>query len=71
MEVVHDECTRIGGELTCVWIMLTLLYREQIKEATGWEVDLLSKEDEGRIGAMGVASSFDSVDGLVMDLGGK
>jgi retrograde regulation protein 2 len=32
---------------------------------------MLSKEDEGRIGAMGVASSFDSVDGLVMDLGGR
>ena len=46
-------------------------YRRQIKEATGWDVDMLPKEAEGRIGAMGVASSFPSVEGLVMDLGGK
>jgi retrograde regulation protein 2 len=45
-------------------------YRRQIKEATGWDVDLLPKEIEGRVGALGVASSFASVDGLVMDLGG-
>lgn len=45
-------------------------FRKQIKDATGWEVDMLPKEAEGRIGAMGVASSFASVDGLVMDLGG-
>jgi retrograde regulation protein 2 len=45
-------------------------YRRQIKAATGWEVDMLPKEAEGRIGAMGVASSFSEVDGLVMDLGG-
>ena len=46
-------------------------YRKQIKDATGWEVKLLPKEAEGRIGALGVASSFEAVDGLVMDLGGK
>ena len=45
-------------------------YRRQIKDATGWEVDMLPKEAEGKIGAMGVASSFSEVDGLVMDLGG-
>ncbi|KIV81809.1 hypothetical protein PV11_03963 [Exophiala sideris] len=45
-------------------------FRKQIMDATGWEVDMLPKEAEGRIGAMGVASSFASVDGLVMDLGG-
>lgn len=32
---------------------------------------MLKKEEEGRVGAMGVASSFERVDGLVMDLGGK
>jgi retrograde regulation protein 2 len=52
-------------------------FRGRIREETGWEVDLLSKEMEGRIGAMGVASGFgsgedgDGVEGLVMDLGGK
>ncbi|KIW99100.1 uncharacterized protein Z519_00763 [Cladophialophora bantiana CBS 173.52] len=45
-------------------------FRQQIKEATGWVVDMLPKEAEGSIGAMGVASSFASVEGLVMDLGG-
>ncbi|KAJ9247821.1 hypothetical protein DTO207G8_7824 [Paecilomyces variotii] len=45
-------------------------FRARIKESTGWDVSLLSKEDEGRIGALGVASSFASVEGLVMDLGG-
>ena len=42
----------------------------KIKEATGWNTRMLSKEDEGRIGALGVASSFSAVEGLVMDLGG-
>jgi retrograde regulation protein 2 len=45
-------------------------YRQQIKRATGWDVDMLPKEIEGRIGALGIASSFAEVDGLVMDLGG-
>ncbi|KAF2478069.1 Ppx-GppA-domain-containing protein [Lindgomyces ingoldianus] len=45
-------------------------FRSQIKDATGWTVELLPKEMEGRIGAYGVASSYDQVRGLVMDLGG-
>ncbi|KAE8148058.1 major facilitator superfamily domain-containing protein [Aspergillus avenaceus] len=45
-------------------------FRGRIKERTGWEVRLLSKEDEGRIGALGIASSASSVAGLAMDLGG-
>ena len=44
--------------------------RAQIHQATGWEVEMLPKEVEGKLGAMGVASSFSSVHGLVMDLGG-
>lgn len=46
-------------------------FREEIRQATGWTVEMLSKEEEGRIGAMGIASSFADVRGLVMDLGGK
>lgn len=42
----------------------------QINEVTGWPVEMLAKEEEGRIGAMGVASSFSTLKGLVMDLGG-
>ncbi|KAI9376232.1 major facilitator superfamily domain-containing protein [Aspergillus egyptiacus] len=45
-------------------------FRAQIKERTGWDVRLLSKEDEGRIGALGIASSSREVAGLAMDLGG-
>lgn len=42
----------------------------RIRDSIGWETRLLSKEDEGRIGALGVASSSAIVSGLVMDLGG-
>ncbi|KAI5853569.1 Ppx/GppA phosphatase family-domain-containing protein [Tricharina praecox] len=45
-------------------------FREAIEEATGWKVELLSKADEGKIGAWGVASSLNEISGLVMDLGG-
>lgn len=45
-------------------------FRDRIHRATGLTVELLSKADEGRIGAEGVASSFSEVNGLVMDLGG-
>ncbi|RJE26497.1 retrograde regulation protein 2 [Aspergillus sclerotialis] len=45
-------------------------FRRRITERTGWEVQLLSKEEEGRIACSGVASSGRRVRGLVMDLGG-
>ena len=45
-------------------------FRKRIEDQTGWKVELLSKEDEGRLGAMGVASSSASTSGLVMDMGG-
>ncbi|KAF2821765.1 Rft-1-domain-containing protein [Ophiobolus disseminans] len=45
-------------------------FQEQIKDATGWTVELLPKETEGRIGALGAASSYENVKGLMMDLGG-
>ncbi|KAI7287979.1 retrograde regulation protein 2 [Hortaea werneckii] len=45
-------------------------FRKRIKESTGWDVTMLSKEEEGRTGAMGVASSLPNVNGIVMDLGG-
>lgn len=46
-----------------------------IEESLGspWKVDMLAKEDEGRIGALGVVSSVGGVaglQGLMMDLGG-
>jgi retrograde regulation protein 2 len=45
-------------------------FRSRIKEATEWTVELLPKETEGRVGALGVASSCENVTGLMMDLGG-
>ncbi|KAI5797956.1 Ppx/GppA phosphatase family-domain-containing protein [Peziza echinospora] len=62
VRVVATEATREAQN--------SLEFRAEIETATGWKVELLSKEDEGRIGAEGVASSFVEVNGLVMDLGG-
>jgi retrograde regulation protein 2 len=45
-------------------------FRQRIKDEVGWTVTMLSKEEEGRVGALGVASSLPEVSGLVMDLGG-
>ena len=41
-----------------------------IKKATGLHVELLHKQDEGRIGALGIASGFSDIQGLTVDLGG-
>ena len=45
-------------------------FRKEIKKATGLEVEMLGAEEEGYVGALGVASGFSDVSGLVMDLGG-
>lgn len=45
-------------------------FRKRINERTGSQVRLLSKEEEGRVGSVGVASSGRRVMGLVMELGG-
>ena len=45
-------------------------FTQRIREAVGWDVTLLAKAEEGRVGAMGVRSSLPEVKGLVMDLGG-
>jgi retrograde regulation protein 2 len=45
-------------------------FQKQIKDTTGWTVELLPKEMEGRIGALGAASSYENIRGLMMDLGG-
>ena len=62
IRIVATEATRKAGNSEA--------FRNRIEEATGWKVELLPKELEGRIGAYGVASSFNAVEGLVMDLGG-
>ncbi|KAI4121191.1 MAG: hypothetical protein LQ347_006930 [Umbilicaria vellea] len=67
--VPHDRVRVVATEATREAINSADFIR-QIKEVTGWPVEMLAKEEEGRIGAMGVASSFSSLKGLVMDLGG-
>lgn len=41
-----------------------------IEQKTDWTVQLLAKEEEGRLGAMGIASSVDDLKGICMDMGG-
>lgn len=41
-----------------------------IERTTGYQVELLDKTDEGRLGAWGVASGYSDIEGLAMDLGG-
>ena len=46
-------------------------FRERIRQRTGWVVRLLKKEEEGRVGAMGVVATCGKpTAGLIMDLGG-
>ncbi|RSM11443.1 hypothetical protein CEP52_003061 [Fusarium oligoseptatum] len=45
-------------------------FLKDITSRTGLTVDMLRKEDEGRVGALGVASGFSDIRGLMMDLGG-
>ncbi|KAI9720585.1 MAG: hypothetical protein M1812_002765 [Candelaria pacifica] len=67
---VHPDNIRILATEATREATNSLELRSMIQQATGWEVELLSKEEEGRVGAMGIASSFSSVKGLVIDLGG-
>ncbi|KAH7137379.1 Ppx/GppA phosphatase family-domain-containing protein [Dactylonectria estremocensis] len=72
-------CGDFGVPTTSIHIVATEATRaalnsaeflRKINSATGIPVDMLHKEDEGRIGALGVASGFSDISGLMMDLGG-
>jgi retrograde regulation protein 2 len=67
---VHDSNVRIIATEATRQAINSEDFRAQIKKSTGWTVEMLPKEEEGRIGAMGVVSSFAKVRGLMMDLGG-
>lgn len=67
---VPDDQVRIVATEATRKAINSEAYRAAIKEATGWTVELLPKEMEGKIGALGVASSYENVRGLMMDLGG-
>jgi retrograde regulation protein 2 len=45
-------------------------FLDRITAATGWTVKLLTQEEQASIGSDGIAASFASVKGLVLDLGG-
>ncbi|KAK4515505.1 uncharacterized protein ATC70_010455 [Mucor velutinosus] len=62
VKVIATEATRIATNST--------EFLNRIKEATGWSVNILSKEQEAMISSMGIVGSFYRVDGLTMDLGG-
>ncbi|UKZ82419.1 hypothetical protein TrVFT333_010207 [Trichoderma virens FT-333] len=44
-------------------------FLQVVKEKTGLTIEMLPKEIEGQIGALGIASGFTRLSGLVMDLG--
>ncbi|KAH8595849.1 Ppx/GppA phosphatase family-domain-containing protein [Bisporella sp. PMI_857] len=62
IRIIATEATRTAVN--------SVAYRKAIKLATGLTVEMLAKEEEGYVGALGVASGFSDVSGLVMDLGG-
>jgi retrograde regulation protein 2 len=45
-------------------------FTDAIHDTTGLSVEMLPKEQEGIVGAWGIASSFSDVEGLALDLGG-
>lgn len=62
IQIIATEATRTA--------INSVQFRKEIKNATGLEVQMLAKEEEGLVGALGVASGFSDVSGIVMDLGG-
>ena len=67
--VPSDRIRVIATEATRTAIN-SIEFLKEIKRATGLVVEMLAKEDEGKVGALGIASSFSDIQGLVMDLGG-
>lgn len=67
--VLGENITVLATEATRTAVN-SEVFRSTIKKEVGWDVTMLPKEDEGRVGAMGVASSLPEISGLVMDLGG-
>lgn len=68
-EVQNDNIRLVATEATRNAINREALLG-QIEERTGWKVELLTKEEEGRLGAMGIASSIGHIEGICMDMGG-
>ncbi|KAI8368789.1 Ppx/GppA phosphatase family-domain-containing protein [Blakeslea trispora] len=62
VKVIATEATRIATN--------SKQFLDQIKQTTGWTVDILPKEQEALISSMGIVGTFYRVNGLTMDLGG-
>jgi retrograde regulation protein 2 len=67
---VPSDCIRVIATEATRTAINPIEFLQEIKTATGLVVEILAKEDEGKFGALGVASSFSDIEGLVMDLGG-
>ncbi|KAJ5205079.1 uncharacterized protein N7498_005958 [Penicillium cinerascens] len=62
IRLIATEATRTAVNSTA--------FTDAIRDTTGLSVEMLRKEQEGIIGAWGIASSFSDVEGLALDLGG-
>lgn len=62
LKIIATEATRTA--------LNSVEFLNLIQEKTNVKVDMLPKEQEGQIGALGIASSFEHIKGLLMDLGG-
>ncbi|CAG8446382.1 7258_t:CDS:2 [Acaulospora morrowiae] len=62
VNVIATEATRTAPN--------SVHLQNRILEATGWNVELLSKADEARISGLGIVATYHGVEGLVMDMGG-
>lgn len=69
LDVPRNRIRIIATEATRTAINATQ-FLAAIKGATGIDVELLTEEDEGRIGALGIASGFSDIQGIAIDLGG-
>jgi retrograde regulation protein 2 len=67
---VRDHNIRVLATEATRTAINSLDFLKKIKKASGLDVELLPKEEEGLVGALGIASGFSEVQGLVMDLGG-
>ncbi|OQE41254.1 hypothetical protein PENCOP_c005G05644 [Penicillium coprophilum] len=67
---VPDQNTRIIATEATRTAINASAFINTIRHKTGISVEALRKEDEGVIGAWGIASSFSDVEGLALDLGG-
>lgn len=67
---VRDDHIRIVATEATRTALNVKEFLQKIYDATGLGVEMLAKEDEGKIGALGIASGFSEISGLALDMGG-